>query len=31
MLVYSYVTGEGVELTVHKESVVIDKINEVEL
>ena len=31
MLVYSYVAGEGVELTVHKESVVIDKINEVEL
>ena len=31
MLVYSYVAGEGVELTAHKESVVIDKINEVEL
>ena len=31
MLVYSYVAGEGVELTVHKESVVIDKIIEVEL
>ena len=30
MLVYSYVAGEGVELTVHKESVV-EKIKEVEL
>ena len=25
MLVYSYVAGEGVELTVHKESVVVEK------
>ena len=31
MLVYSYVAGEGVELTVHKESVVVEKIKEVEL
>ena len=31
MLVYSYVVGEGVELTVHKESVVVEKIKEVEL
>ena len=31
MLVYSYVAGEGVELTVHKESVVAEKIKEVEL
>ena len=31
MLVYSYVAGEGVELTVHKESVVVEKIQEVEL
>ena len=31
MLVYSYVAGEGVELTVHKESVVLEKIKEVEL
>ena len=30
MLVYSYVAG-GVELTVHKESVVVEKIKEVEL
>ena len=30
MLVYSYVAGEGVELTVHKESVVVEKIKEVE-
>ena len=26
MIVYSYVAGEGVELTVHKESVVVEKI-----
>ena len=31
MLVYSYVAGEGVELTVHKESVVVEEIKEVEL
>ena len=31
MLVYSYVAGEGVELTVYKESVVVEKIKEVEL
>ena len=31
MLVYSYVAREGVELTVHKESVVVAKIKEVEL
>ena len=31
MLVYSYVAGEGVELTVHKESVVVEKIKEGEL
>ena len=31
MLVYSYVAREGVELTVHKESVVVEKIKEVEL
>jgi len=31
MLVYSYVAGEGVELTVHKESVVVEKIKEVKL
>ena len=31
MLVYSYVAGEGVELTVHKKSVVVEKIKEVEL
>ena len=31
MLVYSYVAGEGVELTAHKESVVVEKIKEVEL
>ena len=30
MLVYSYVAG-SVELTVHKESVVVEKIKEVEL
>ena len=30
-LVYSYVAGEGVELTVHKESVAVEKIKEVEL
>ena len=27
----SYVPGEGVELTVHKESVVVEEIKEVEL
>ena len=31
MLVHSYVTGEGVELTVHKGSVVVEKIKDVEL
>ena len=31
MLVYSYVAGEDVELTLHKESVVIEKIKEVKL
>ena len=31
MLVYSYVAGEGVELTVRKESVVVEKIKEVGL
>ena len=31
MLVYSYVAREGVVLTVHKESVVVAKIKEVEL
>ena len=31
MLVYSYVAREGVELTVHKESVVVEKIKEVKL
>ena len=31
MLVYSYVAGEGVELTLRKESVVIEKIKEVKL
>ena len=31
MLVYSYVAGEGVELTLHEESVVIEKIKEVKL
>ena len=31
MLVYSYLAREGVELTVHKESVVVGKIKEVEL
>ena len=31
MLVYSYVAGEGVELTVHKESAVVEKIKEVKL
>jgi len=31
MLVYSYIAGGGVELTVHKESVVVEKIKEVEL
>ena len=28
---FSYVAGEGVELTVHKESVVVEEIKEVEL
>ena len=28
MLVYSYVSGEGAELTVHKRSVVVEKIKE---
>ena len=27
----SYVAGEGVELTVHKESVIVEEIKEVEL
>ena len=31
MLVHSYVAGEGVELTVHKRSVVVEKIKDVEL
>ena len=31
MLVYSYVARESVELTVHKESVVVEKIKNVEL
>ena len=31
MLVYSYVAGEGVELIVHKGSVFVEKIKEVEL
>ena len=31
MLVYSYVAGEGVELTVYKESVVVKKVKEVGL
>ena len=31
MLVYSYVAEKGVELTVHKESVVVEKIKKVEL
>ena len=31
MLFYSCVAGEGVGLTVHKESVVIEEIKEVEL
>ena len=30
-MLVSYVAGEGVELTVHKESVVVEKIKEVEL
>ena len=29
MLVHSYVAGEGVELTVHKGSVVVEKIKDV--
>ena len=29
MLVYSYVAGESVELTVHRQSVVVEKIKEV--
>ena len=31
MLVYSYVARESLELTVHKESVFVEKIKEVEL
>ena len=31
MLFYSYVAGEGVELTLHKESIFVEKIKEVEL
>ena len=31
MLFYIYIAREGVELTVHKESVVVEKIKEVEL
>ena len=31
MLVYSYVAREGVELTVYKQSVVVEKKKEVEL
>ena len=31
VIVYSYVAVEGVKLTVHKESVVAEKIKEVEL
>ena len=31
MLVYSYVAREGLELTVHKESVVVEKIKKLEL
>ena len=31
VIVYSYVAVEGVELTVHKKSVVVEKIKEVEL
>ena len=31
MLVYSYVAGEGMKLTVHKESVFVEKIKEVKL
>ena len=30
-MLVSYVPGEGVELTVHKESVVVEEIKEVEL
>ena len=30
-MLLSYVAGEGVELTVHKESVVVEEIKEVEL
>ena len=30
-MLVSYVAGEGVELTVHKESVVVEEIREVEL
>ena len=30
-VIFSYVAGEGVELTVHKESVVVEEIKEVEL
>ena len=31
MLFYSYVAGEGVELTLHKEGFFVEKIKEVEL
>ena len=31
VLVYTYVAGEGVKLTVHKESVIVEKIKEVKL
>ena len=31
MLVYSYVAAKRVQLTVHKESVAVEKIKEVEL
>ena len=31
MLVYSYVAGESLELTAHKESVFVEKIKELEL
>ena len=30
-MLVSYVAGEGVELTLHKESVVVEEIKEVEL
>ena len=31
MMLVSYVAGEGVELTVHKENVVVEEMKEVEL